>query len=332
MGNRASNQPGQVLLVGGAGYIGSVLTRRLLALGLRVRCFDALLYGNGSAIAPLFEDPNFSFVRGDLRRPDEVRGALEGVTHVVLLASLVGDPVCRAHPDMARAINLTASKEFVAALEPAGVSRLVFLSTCSNYGVAAEIAHEGSRLDPRSLYAETKVAMEEHLLAGAAGGCTTTILRGATAFGLSPRMRFDLTASEFTRELALGRELEVYDAGTWRPYCHVYDISEAIIRVLDADPAAVAGQVFNVGDDAMNYTKAMIVDLLRTIVTEPRIVIGRHSADVRDYRVSFAKIRQALGFTSSHTMRDACVAVARAVRGGVYDDVEARPAFYHNRL
>lgn len=327
-----------MLVVGGAGYIGSVLTRRLLEGGRRVRVLDSLLYGNGEALADVAEHDRFAFARGDVRSAEDVEAALAGVADVVLLAALVGDPVCKRNPDLARETNLEGARNLIGACSEAGVERFVFASTCSNYGLRGDDtpAAEDDELHPLSLYAETKVEMERALLgAGDALPFTPTVLRVSTAFGLSPRMRFDLTVSEFTRELALGRSLEVYDADTWRPYCHVDDISTAITKVLGADPATVGGEVFNVGGDDSNHTKRDIVETaLRAVSADGgrtgEITWTEGGADPRNYRVSFAKIQDRLGFFPSHTVAGSIERLVTMIRAGAYTDIGSRPLYFGN--
>jgi nucleoside-diphosphate-sugar epimerase len=331
MPSTAGERP--ALIVGGAGYIGSVLARRMLADGRRVRVLDSLLYDNGAAVAELAEDPLFEFVRGDVRSPEDVRGALEGIEDVVILAALVGDPVCKAHPEMAEQVNLGGARNVLDAAADAGASRLVFASTCSNYGLRTdEPAREEDDLHPLSLYAETKVQMEGEVLERRGSApYVPTVLRVATAFGISPRMRFDLTISEFTRELALGNELEVYDADTWRPYCHISDTSRAIETVLAAEADAVGGEVFNVGGEQGNYTKRMVVEAaLEAMDGRGSVTFTEGGVDARNYRVSFEKIRDRLGFEPEHTVPDSIEHLVRAVRAGMFDDLERRPLSYLN--
>ena len=224
-----------VLIIGGAGYIGSVLTRKLLSKGCKVRVLDKLLYDNGIAISDLMEEESFSFVHGDFGDERTLDQVLANITDVVLLAALVGDPICKKYPELARKTNLEYPKQLVQKLKGKNINRFVFTSTCSNYGVMADdtLANEDSPLNPQSLYAETKVEFEKYILDNLTQlDYSPTILRLSTAFGMSNRMRFDLTISEFTRDLAIGKELLVYDENTWRPYCHVSDISNAIITVL----------------------------------------------------------------------------------------------------
>jgi len=293
---------GIILVVGGAGYIGSALTGRLLEQGYRVRVLDVLLYRNGFALAAYRANPNFDFMQGDFRDSEILTRSLDGVGSVIMLAALVGDPLCRQHPELATAINATGTTELIERLAGKSLDRFIFMSTCSNYGLRrTEVeAVEKSELNPQSLYAETKVGVEQYLL-DAVGrlGFPITILRCATAYGLSPRLRLDLTVNEFAYELAMGHELLVYDPDTWRPYCHVDDISAAIVRVIEAPTEMISGQVFNVGRSGENYTKRMLVDILKGYKADAKIRFREGAVDPRNYKVSFRKIAESLSFAGS---------------------------------
>lgn len=323
-----------VLVVGGAGYVGNVLTRRLLGAGYRVRVLDALLFDHGPAIAGLAESGGFSFHRGDIRDDAAIERALDGTTDVVLLAGLVGDPVCSKYPELAAAINDVACKRVFELANEKGVDHFVFTSTCSNYGLrdSDELATEESELAPVSLYAEAKVGFEQHVLSSRDGWRTCpTLLRIATAYGISQRMRFDLTISEFTRTLAAGEELLVYDADTWRPYCHVADISAAIQLVLESPEDAVRGEVFNVGHSEENYTKRMIVEAaLEQLDGSGQVSFSEGGRDPRNYRVSFDKIRDKLGFEAAMRVPTSMHSLIHSVQAGLFDDVGSRPGFYTN--
>jgi nucleoside-diphosphate-sugar epimerase len=319
-----------VLVVGGAGYVGSVLVAELLRAGARVHVLDQLIYDNGFALAHLLDEPRLRFHRGDLRNRDDLAQAAQGATDVVLLASLVGDPICKTYPDLARAVNEAGAKSVVDELDCLGIERFVFTSTCSNYGIheSSSLATEESGLNPQSLYARTKIAVEEYLLERSADlKCAATVLRIATAYGLSPRMRFDLTVSQFAWELATGRPLQVYDADTWRPYCHVRDISKAVMTVLDAPEHDVRGEVYNVGDTSQQFTKRMIVDETRKHLEDVSVAFGEGDTDPRNYRVSFDKIGLRLGFRCDHTVQDYLNRLTSAVQAGVFPDVSGNPAF-----
>jgi nucleoside-diphosphate-sugar epimerase len=243
---------------------------------------------------------------------------------VVHLAAIVGDPACARSPELARAVNLDASVALIAASRQAGVSRLVFASTCSNYGRMADAdtyLDESSALAPVSLYAETKVAVECAVLEGACDGLCATPLRFATVFGASPRMRFDLTVNEFTAELLTTGKLVVFGEQFWRPYVHVRDAARAIVAVLDADPTTVSGEVFNVGATEENYQKQQLVDLIRPCVPRAEVEYVHRAEDPRDYRVSFTKIRQQLGFEITRRVPDGIREVAALITSGVIADL-----------
>jgi nucleoside-diphosphate-sugar epimerase len=326
----------RVLVPGGAGYIGSVLTPALLAAGYSVRVFDSLLYGNTGTLSGVLEHDAFEFVHGDVRSEEQVRRAMEGVTDVVLLAALVGDPVCKRNPDLASETNLNGARNVVAAAADAGVDRLVFASTCSNYGMREDDtpAGEGDELHPLSLYAETKVEMEREVLGAKDLPFSPTVLRVATAYGIAPRMRFDLTVAEFTRALTLKHKLEVYDADTWRPYCHVADISAAILRVLESPKDVVGDEVFNVGGEESNHTKRSIVDAAMGALERRgetgEVTWAEGGADARNYRVSFDKIHERLGFEPRHTVPGSIERLVDAIASGMFADVEDRSLAYRN--
>jgi nucleoside-diphosphate-sugar epimerase len=328
-----SSEARHVLVIGGAGYVGSPLVRRLLSSGSRVRVLDALTYGHGCTLHDLFDEPRFSFVRGDYGDPALLEKALQGTTDVVLLAALVGDPICKKYPELAKRINEESAKELLERIDGTGVRRFVFVSTCSNYGLRSdsEAATEESELKPLSLYAKAKVAIERHILQICESvSYSPTLLRLATAYGFSKRMRFDLTISQFAREFALGNDLLVYDQETWRPYCHVEDISRAIELVLDASDEKVAGEVFNVGGNDENFTKSMIIETIREHLPEARPRFKEGGFDPRNYRVSFDKIASVLGFRNQYTVPGNIPRVIDAVRSGLFDDYEERKNFYGN--
>jgi nucleoside-diphosphate-sugar epimerase len=328
------NDSRRVLVVGGGGYVGNAVVRRLLRRGHRVRILDSFIFNHASAIADLIEAPGFSYLRGDLRDRGALEQALDGVTDVVLLAAIVGDPACKRYPGLAEEVNGAGSRLLYEVLESRPVERFVFTSTCSNYGLREtnEAATEESELAPVSLYAETKVAFENHVLERVSGSpFSSTLLRIATAYGMSARMRFDLTVSEFTRTMALGEELLVYDADTWRPYCHVNDIALAIETVLTSPTDLVAGEIFNVGHDDGNYTKRMLVEAVQEhLEGRGRVRFREGGVDPRNYRVSFAKIADRLGFHPQHTIPGAAGALVAATQDGVFDDARVRPDFYQN--
>jgi len=311
-----------ILVTGGAGYVGSHVVGELLARGHKVRVLDALTHGSAPWLLAAWRNGHFDFLRADIRDEAARRAALRGVDAVVHLAAIVGDPACAREPDLAREVNFEATKAFLHDVAASDVERFVFASTCSNYGKAEDESYmtEESELRPVSLYAETKVSSELHVLEAASSRLATCCLRFATVYGVSARMRFDLTVNEFTRDASVAGELVIYGQQFWRPYIHVRDAARAIRFVIETQPDVVSGQVFNVGRTSENYRKADIVELIKQRLPETTIRIVERDEDPRDYRVSFEKVEDVLGFTPEWNVGDGIDEVLGVLRSGLIQD------------
>ncbi len=306
------------LVTGGAGYVGSALVNDLLAAGRKVRVLDCLRSG-GEGLLGVWSRPGFEFMRGDVTVAADRQAALCGVESVVHLAAIVGDPACKQEPDLARAVNLDGTCRLIDEAVTAGVRDFIFVSTCSNYGISDpdQLATEESPLNPVSLYAETKVAAERHLLERARDEFVPTVLRLSTVYGVSPRMRFDLTVNEFARDAALGKKLVIFGERYWRPYIHVRDVGRAIMLVLESPAAARRGEVFNAGHTDENYQKLTLSNLLQERVPGLQVEFVKAGPDPRSYRVGFEKIARTLGFQPRFRVPDGLDEVIALVRAGV---------------
>ena len=314
--------PSTALITGGAGYIGALACRELLQTGRSVRVLDRILHGQ-EAVATELENEGVHVIRGDVRDPAAREAALRGVDEVVHLAAIVGDPACARHPETAARVNVEGSRALIDAARQAGATRFVFASTCSNYGrmVDPTVAiSESAELRPVSLYAEQKVEIERLLLSQPRGSLSPTCLRFATVYGVAPRMRFDLTVNEFTRDLWAGRTLEVFGEQFWRPYVHVRDAARAIRVVLDAPIDVTEREVFNVGDSRENYRKLDLVDAIRKQIPVGNVKYVRRDEDPRDYKVSFAKINAELDFETTMTVPDGIREIAGALAASSLGD------------
>lgn len=313
----------KVLVTGAAGYIGSVLVSRLLNKGYSVLGIDCLMFG-GDAIIGFYNHPEFSFVKADVRDTKCIEPLLKGVDAIVHLAAIVGDPACAKQPDLATSINWDGSVKLLElAHNTPNVKRFVFASTCSNYGKMEgdSFITEDSPLNPISLYAELKVKFEKHMFGrDYRSDFCPTALRFATVYGLSPRLRFDLTVNEFTRDVVLGRELLIFGEQFWRPYCHVEDLANGCIAVLEAEPEKVRKNVFNVGDTSENYQKKMLAEELQKLIPEMVVKYVQKSEDPRDYRVNFAKIHDMLGYKITKTVPDGMKEIIQILRDGIISD------------
>lgn len=313
-----------ILVTGGAGYIGSVLIGLLLSRGYSVRTIDNLSYG-GDALLAYISHSNFEAIVGDIGNLKQVDRALENADTVVHLAAIVGDKACQQNPKLATEVNKTASEMLCEKAVARKVKRFLFASTCSNYGkIATSSAYvdENAPLNPVSLYAELKVGFEKHLLGLGKADFAPTCLRFATAYGLSPRPRFDLTVNEFTKELLLGRKLEIYGEQFWRPYCHVVDLARACVLVLEAEPAAVAYQTFNVGDTSENYQKKRLVKMILEKLPDRRENVSyvHRDDDPRNYRVNCDKIQTQLGISITKRVPDGIREILFAINSGLIKD------------
>jgi nucleoside-diphosphate-sugar epimerase len=323
------------LVTGGAGYIGSLLTGLLLNAGWRVTVADDLLFG-GQSLLGYWHHPRFHFAKADICDAEQIRAEGGGVRvgdlpprpvdAVVHLAAIVGFPACQmVGPQVAWRYNYEGTRRVYAVAEAAGVPRFVFASTYSNYGLSEEGApvSEESPLNPQSLYAETKIASEQFLLNETAGGRTAPLVyRFATLFGVSPRMRFDLIVNQFVLEALTRRRLVIYQRGYARSFVHVRDVGDAILLALQAPRDAVAQQIFNVGSDEGNYTKDEIVAMVQRYVEGTRVEYKdlTFGGDMRDIRVSFAKIRRVLGYEPRLTVEDGIREVRDVLASGVIKD------------
>ena len=315
----------RILITGAAGYIGSVLTRQLLAQGHLVTGLDALLFG-GASLLELAPHPGFDFVKGDIRDEALVRSLLQDCEQVVHLAALVGDKACAQAEGEARSIMDEGSRNLYHLAAQEGIKHFVFASTCSNYGLMEgttdELLDEHSPLQPQSHYARLKVGFEQYLLDHPL--LPRTILRFATAYGLSPRLRFDLSVNHFTRDLSLGRELLIFGADTWRPYCHVQDLARSIRLVLKAGPGPMDGKVYNVGDSEENYTKRNLITGIREWVLGGQVLFKEAAGiDPRNYRVDFRRIAQDLDFRISMRVPDGIREMYQLVVSGLLEDPDA---------
>jgi nucleoside-diphosphate-sugar epimerase len=311
----------KVLITGGAGYIGSVVVRTFLDSGYQVRVLDLLNFG-GEPLVEFLNHSRFEFVKGDVRSTQDVTKALKDIDIIVHLAAIVGDPACAKQPDLAKSTNLEGSKNIYLLAEKMGVRKFIFASTCSNYGKMEDSSGyvtETSALNPVSLYAETKVSVEQFLLQQPkTNSCKPTVLRLSTVYGISPRPRFDLTVNEFAKDLALGKELQIFGEQFWRPYCHVIDLARAFLLVSESADEKVAFDVFNVGDNNENYQKKMIVDEISKQLSNVKVSYVKRNEDPRDYRVNFDKIANRIGFKITKRVPEGIRDIIFAVQSGFF--------------
>jgi nucleoside-diphosphate-sugar epimerase len=309
-GFSTANGRGRVLVVGGAGYIGSLLVERLLETGHRVRVLDSMLYGD-EALRHVKNHPDFDLIVGDCRNIQDVVRAVNGVESIVHLAAIVGDPACNLDHESALETNYAATRMLIEIAKGHGVNRLLFASSCSVYGATDVEMDENSPVLPISLYGQTKIDSERALLEAKSDTFHPTILRFATVFGLGYRPRFDLVVNLLTAKAHQEGLIIIYNGQQWRPFIHVRDLVEATARVLEAPIKLVSGKILNVGDTRLNHTLAEVSEIIRGVFPNVRVESVDNS-DLRNYRVNFDRILNLIGFRARYTLRDGVEEIKRA--------------------
>ncbi|MEX2186829.1 MAG: NAD(P)-dependent oxidoreductase [Pirellulales bacterium] len=316
-----------ILVIGGAGYIGSALLGKLLAKGHQVRLLDLMVFGN-EPIRHLLHFANLEVVHGDFRHVESVVEAMQGVDTVIHLGAIVGDPACSLDENLTIDVNLTATRMIGELAKAKGVERFVFASTCSVYGACDEMLDERSVVRPISLYGQTKLASERVLFKMATDKFKPTIVRFATIYGLSGRTRFDLVVNLLSAKAKLDGKITVSGGGQWRPFIHVDDAAAAVARIIEAPREIVGGEIFNVGSNEQNYTITQIGELVHEQVVSAELIVNETDTDRRNYRVNFSKLRNRLGFKPQWTVEQGIQQVLEAIASGDVQDY--REAKYSN--
>jgi nucleoside-diphosphate-sugar epimerase len=302
-----------VLVTGGAGYVGSHLVRKLLARGRHVRVLDRFLYGDHGLIA-LLGDPALEVFEADVRDRTAVLKAARGADAVIALAALVGDAACDLNPAETASINLDSTRLIAEVCDGLDIGRLVFASSCSVYGAGGdEILTDTSELAPVSLYAQTRIDSEA-ILDEYRDRLGVVILRLATVFGLSPRMRLDLLVNTFASQAFFNGRIRVFGGGQWRPNLHVQDAASAFMLAAEVPDAIARGQIFNVGDNSANHTVLDVARMVHTALPDTAVEVTDSVTDQRNYRVSFDKINQQLGYRARFGVADGIAEIVAACR------------------
>ncbi|SCL25340.1 NAD-dependent epimerase/dehydratase family protein [Micromonospora inyonensis] len=305
-----------VLVTGGAGYLGSVLAGKLCAAGHRVTVVDN--HATSPRRAP---SPGIRHVEADIRDVGDWSAALRGIDAVVHLAAIVGDPACEVDHDLTWETNYLATVGLVGACRAAGVGRFVLASSCSNYGESAnERARTLSPMQPKSLYAQSKIYAEHHVLSSRCPSFRTVILRLATLYGLSPRMRFDLAVNTMTAMAVQQRRVVVHGGEQWRPFLHVEDAAEAFALAVGVPAGGSSGGIYNCGSNGENYRLRDIGEMVAAVVPGARLEVTPSATDPRDYQVDFTSSRSGLGLRPGRSVRDGVAEMAAALRHGRFQD------------
>lgn len=295
----------KIFLTGSDGYIGSRLSARLLQQGHTVTGLDSGFYRDGWLYSDPQAQPRLPLtLNKDLRQIEAAD--IAGHDAIVHLAELSNDPLGQNNPGITKTINAEGSIRLATLAKKVGVPRFVYASSCSVYGLGVtEWVDESSPTNPQTAYAECKVRVEQEVGPMADANFCVTFLRNATAYGASPRMRFDIVINDLCALAWTTKRIAMTSDGTpWRPVAHVDDICLAMECALAADPRAVSGQIFNVGADSENYRVREIAEIIGSVIPGCEVTVGTSAGDNRSYRVRFGKITAGLpGFQTQWTAR-----------------------------
>ena len=319
----------KILVVGGAGYIGSVLVRQLLDDGCEVRVLDQLLFG-AQSIRDLSANKRFQFIEGDFRDSRLVAEAARGADALIHLGAIVGDPACQIDESATWQTNFVATELLAQTCMERAVKRMIFASTCSVYGSTSAVADEHTAVRPLSLYAQTKTDSEKMLLASTNRVFHPTVLRIGTVFGWSPRPRFDLAVNLLTARAYFERRIAIFNQCHWRPFVHVSDVARGFRMALKASARDVSGQVFNLGANEMNCRLGQVGEAVQQIYPDLRMDFETNT-DKRSYRVCFDKIERVLGFRPAKTLHDGVTEIDTALSQGLVRN-PASPAYHNHKL
>ena len=283
-----------LLVIGGAGYVGTEIIKYFLKRNINVTCLDNLIYNQKFE----FKHKLLNFLKLDITKNKDVKKINKYYDTVLILAGLVGDPITKKYKSLSIKVNENAIINIINHFnEKKRCNKLFFISTCSNYGLVKKNIKikETAPLKPLSLYAKSKVKIEKLLLKKKKNLFKPTVFRFATAFGLSDRMRYDLTINQFVLEMYFKGKIEIYDHETWRPYCHLKDFARLIYKSFKLESNLTNRQVFNAGSNQNNFNKIQIAQAIKKYING-KIIIIKKSKDRRNYKVNFNKLEKKLNF------------------------------------
>ena len=311
-------QVNHILVTGGAGYVGSALVPRLLDEGYRVTVLDLYLYGE-QVFGEYHDHPGLREVKGDLRDRQVVAKAVHSCDAVIHLACISNDPSFELNPELGKSINLDAFRPLVEQSVQAGVSRFVYASSSSVYGIKNEPnVHEGMALDPLTDYSRYKADCEQILLEYQSSEFTTVTIRPATVCGYAPRQRLDVVVNILTNLAYHKREITIFGGDQLRPNIHIQDMVDAYLLILGAAREKVAGKIFNAGYE--NQPVRELAEAVKAVVGEDVSLVTTPTDDNRSYHISSQRIADELGFIAKRSIKEAAQDLVYAFEHGLLPD------------
>lgn len=316
----------KILITGGAGYVGAVLTPKLLQAGYEVVVYDLMLYGED-----VFDDckgERLTVVKGDIRDQTALRAAMQDVDQVVHLACISNDPSFELDPDLGRSINRDAFRPLVETAREAGVHRFIYASSSSVYGIKDEPnVTEDMPCEPLTDYSRFKAECEVMLAEYQSDRFTTVTIRPATVCGYSPRQRLDVIVNILTNHAYHRRQIKVFGGAQLRPNIHIADMTDLYLQLLREDKSRIAGKIFNAGYE--NHPVSKIAAMVKAAIGDDVGIVTTPTDDNRSYHVSSKKIADELGFIASHTIEEAVADLKRAFDAGLLPDSFDDPRYFN---
>ena len=314
----------KIYITGGSGYVGAMLVPRLLQEGHSVTVLDLMIYGED--VLP--KNPALTVIKGDIRNQELMKSSIPGHDVVINLACISNDPSFELNPELGRSINLDPFRSIVEISKNAGVKSFFYASSSSVYGIKEEPnVHEGMSLEPLTDYSVFKMNCEEILSEYQSDEFTTTTIRPATVCGYSPRQRLDVVVNILTNLAYHKREISVFGGAQLRPNIHIADMVEIYVVLLNAPKEKIAGEIFNGGYE--NHSVLQLAETVRDVIGEDVVLKTTPTDDNRSYHVSSKKIADRLGFTASHTIKDAVTDIKNAFENGLLPN-SLEDEFYFN--
>lgn len=324
------SQSQQVLVTGGAGYVGAVLVPKLLQAGYRVKVIDLYIYGD-DVLAAVKDNPGLEQIKGDIRDRTLLEKIMPGCDAVIHLACISNDPSFELDPDLGKSINYDAFVDLVDVAKNNGVKRFIYASSSSVYGIKeTENVSEELPLQPLTDYSKYKAMCEDVLLANRAPGFVTLILRPATVCGYSPRLRLDLTVNILTNHAVNNGKITVFGGEQKRPNIHIEDMTDLYIKSLQLPDEAIDGKIFNAGYE--NHTVMQIAQMVRNVVGEQVEIVSTPTNDNRSYHISSEKIKRELGFVPQHTIEDAVQDLVKAFNANLIPNPMKEIRYYNIKM
>lgn len=318
----------RILITGGAGYLGSVLSSTFLKNGYEVTIFDNLIFGK-EHLEDIIVQPNCRLVVGDIREKQNLLNLLKGIDTVIHLAGITDEATCKLNPELSVEINYSATVGLANLCKEMGIKRFIFASSCSVYGNSGEnICTEESPIRPLSTYAKTKADFENVLMAMKDNSFAPICLRLATLFGLSYRMRFDLVINSMLKSAIKEKKIFISGGKQWRPFLHVQDAAKFSSLCLDFSANIVAGRIFNVGSNILNYRISDLAMLIKRHLPETKLVYLQRYKGQQSYKICFDKIEKSLGYRAEFSVEDGIKEIINAIKTGVLGNVDN--AKYYN--